>query len=82
MPLQTAKQTTPVGSGSSGPTQLVNLRESLKPLITAAMHWEIELGDPKIDSEEGDFDTWQFTYVFSRDKDKKFTIQMMPIPPK
>ena len=54
---------------------LENLRESMKPMIAAAMHWEIEVGEPKVDSQEGDFDFWQFNYVFSRDKDKKFTIQ-------
>lgn len=55
---------------------LENLRESLKPMVAAAMHWEMEVGEPKVDSEGNNLsDLIYIIDLYSRDNTDKFTCQ-------
>lgn len=58
---------------------LENLRESLKPMIAAAMHWEIEVGEPKVDSREGEL-LYEIHHLYFRDKTNKFVYQKVDYP--
>lgn len=54
---------------------LENLRETLKPMMASAMHWEIEVGEPKVDTEEGRLIDKSTVTIFSRDLNGKFSVQ-------